>query len=68
MSYLADSILVLLAIVLPPAVAWIKTGRKDLALNIIATVFVWFPGILRKLFLWPCSNSPRIRTLTLIDV
>lgn len=44
-----DLILVLLAILCPPAVAHIKTGRRDLTLSIVLTLFGWAPGIFRTL-------------------
>ena len=48
LNFLADLVLLCLAVLAPPAVAHIKTGRKDLTLNFVLTLFGWLPGILRK--------------------
>jgi uncharacterized membrane protein YqaE (UPF0057 family) len=47
---IADILLLILAILAPPAVAWIKTGRKDLLLSFICTLLAWVPGIFREYF------------------
>jgi uncharacterized membrane protein YqaE (UPF0057 family) len=45
-----DGILACLTVLCPPAVAYIKSGRKqDVWLNLGLTVFGWGPGMLREL-------------------
>lgn len=46
----ADILLVLLACLCPPAIAWIKTKKKDLLLSFLLTLLLWAPGIFRKYF------------------
>lgn len=47
-SKAADWILAALVVICPPAVAYIKTGKRDLWLNVLLTLFGWAPGMLRE--------------------
>jgi uncharacterized membrane protein YqaE (UPF0057 family) len=59
-----DGILACLTVLCPPAVAYIKSGRKqDVWLNLGLTLFGWGPGMLRELLYSCCGCGVRYADL-----
>ncbi|MDG2174738.1 MAG: YqaE/Pmp3 family membrane protein [Gammaproteobacteria bacterium] len=45
-------VLIILALLLPPVAVFMKKGAgKDLAINIILCILIWFPGIVHAVWL-----------------
>ena len=45
-------VLIILALLLPPIAVFLKKGAgRDLIINIILCLFIWFPGIVHALWI-----------------